>query len=525
MKAKVLLIFIILLAVVLRFYKLGNNPPSLYWDEVSLGYNAWSVLSTGKDEHGDFLPVTNFKAFGDYKPPVYIYLTSASIKVFGANDFAVRFPSALFGVIAVFCTYLIVRKFFHVPALSLLAALFLSMSPWSVNLSRVAFEANVAWGLFLIALALFLYQRKFLSAVFFVLPLYTFNSSRVFIPLFLIILATFTYKKILAAKLKYFIFYFLILILTLPLIPHLMSKEGQLRFQEVNIFTNPVPVELSNARMNRDGHTIWTKIINNRRVYYGLDYLKHLTDNLKPDFLFLTGDVNGTFSTRRNGQLYLFDLPLIILGLYFLKTRAKKVFIFLIFWLVAGIFPAGVARETPHALRTLNLLPVYQIMAGVGLFFLTRDYKNQWLRFMFVLIIAGSFMFYLINYYVYYPKEEALNFQYGYKEVMEYVKNHKEKYHKIYVTGYYGRPYIYYLWYAQIPAQEFLAKADVVRSQFGFYTVYRFDNIYFDIPNVTEEPNNLLILSPYNLEKYPEIKTLQTINFPDGKTDFIIKEN
>jgi hypothetical protein len=70
-----------------------------------------------------------------------------------------------------------------------------------------------------------------------------------------------------------------------------------------------------------------------------------------------------------------------------------------------------------------------------------------------------------------------------------------------------------------------LAKANVVRSQFGFYSVYSFDNIYFDIPNVTKEPNNLLILSPYDLEKYPEIKTLKTINFPDGKTDFIIREN
>jgi len=70
---KVVLIAIILIASVLRLYKLSFTPPSLYWDEASLGYNAYSILKTAHDEHGRFLPLTNFAAFGDYKPPGYIY--------------------------------------------------------------------------------------------------------------------------------------------------------------------------------------------------------------------------------------------------------------------------------------------------------------------------------------------------------------------------------------------------------------------------------------------------------------------
>src|SRR3989344_1223720 len=94
--SRYVLFLIILLAFFLRIYKLGSVPPSLYWDEASLGYNAYSILKTARDEHGKFLPLTNFAAFGDYKPPGYIYAAVPSIAIFGLNEFAIRFPSAFF---------------------------------------------------------------------------------------------------------------------------------------------------------------------------------------------------------------------------------------------------------------------------------------------------------------------------------------------------------------------------------------------------------------------------------------------
>src|SRR3989344_4994980 len=107
-----LLILIILLAFFLRFYKIDNIPPALYWDEASLGYNAYSILKTARDEHGQLRPATNFAAFGDYKPPGYIYLTVPSIAIFGVNEFAIRFPSAFFGVLTVIVTYFLAKKLF-----------------------------------------------------------------------------------------------------------------------------------------------------------------------------------------------------------------------------------------------------------------------------------------------------------------------------------------------------------------------------------------------------------------------------
>ena len=104
-KTFIILAGIIFLAFFLRFYQLGNNPPSLTWDEAAWGYNAYSIGIDGRDEFGRFLPLDYLESFGDFKPPVYAYLDVLPVKIFGLNEFAVRFPSALFGVLTVIATY------------------------------------------------------------------------------------------------------------------------------------------------------------------------------------------------------------------------------------------------------------------------------------------------------------------------------------------------------------------------------------------------------------------------------------
>ena len=73
---------------IIRLTGLAFSPPGFFCDETSIGYNAYSVLMTGKDEHGIFLPVF-FKAFGDYKNPVYVYLATIPIKLFGLSVYSV----------------------------------------------------------------------------------------------------------------------------------------------------------------------------------------------------------------------------------------------------------------------------------------------------------------------------------------------------------------------------------------------------------------------------------------------------
>lgn len=167
---RVFLLVIIVIAVFLRFYQLSSIPPGLYVDEASIGYNAYSVLTNGTDEHGQAYPLW-FKAFGEYKLPVYIYTTVISIAMFGKNEFAIRFPSAFFGSLTILIVYFFIKELLVYSAdkikiqfkyLPTMAAGILAVNPWHLQFSRVSYEATIALFLVLMGswLLLLFYNTK-----------------------------------------------------------------------------------------------------------------------------------------------------------------------------------------------------------------------------------------------------------------------------------------------------------------------------------------------------------------------------
>ena len=150
-----LLLFIFLLAAFLRFYKLGSIPYGFYQDESAIGYNALSILETGKDEYGKSFPLY-FKSFGDYKLPIYIYATVGTVALFGLNEFAVRFPSAFFGFLTVIVFYFFVNELTKNKKLSLIATFLLAINPWHLHYNRATFEVSIC--LFLFVLGTYLAQ-------------------------------------------------------------------------------------------------------------------------------------------------------------------------------------------------------------------------------------------------------------------------------------------------------------------------------------------------------------------------------
>src|SRR3989339_356330 len=237
MRKKLIIWLIIILGAVLRLWGLGENPPGLYWDEVSLGWNAYSVLKTGYDEHGRFLPIDTFFAFGDYKPPLYIYAAVPSIWLFGLNEFAVRLPSALAGTLLIVVAYFLADLLR--PGLAaarpglyrLLVAFLVAISPWSITLSRVGFESNLAVLFNALGFLFFLYavyrSAKWLpfSVLSFVLAAYTFNANRVLSQLFLVVFSLVYYKKVVKEWKWWMAGGILAVVLALPMAPHLRSSE------------------------------------------------------------------------------------------------------------------------------------------------------------------------------------------------------------------------------------------------------------------------------------------------------------
>lgn len=523
------LLFIIILAAFLRFYKLDVNPPSLTWDEVAWGYNAYSLSVDGRDEFGRFLPFNYLESFGDFKPPVYAYLDILPVKFFGLNEFATRFPSAFFGVLTVLVSFFLVKRIFKNSQFSnlyaLFSSLFLAISPWHINLSRAAFEANIATFFLVTGVWLFLYsiQQKriylILSAIFFVLSLYTFNSARVVAPL-LVAGLTIGFRKDLLKNKKEVLLALIIGILTLaPIFKFLLSPQANLRFREVNIFSDISIVEKTNQEILNDNNASWSKILHNRRFAYGIEYLRHYFDNLNPHFLFIKGDGNPKFSTQDMGQMYIWDIIFFITGVLFVFRKKEGLWWVVPLWLILAIIPAASARETPHALRIEATLPTFQILTAYGFVTLIMILKNKiksmtiygFILIIIFLTLSLNMLYYLHSYYFHYQKEFSGEWQYGYKESIDYVEKVKGNYNSINITSSLGRPYIYYLFYTKTDPRFFRKNAYITRDVFGFVTVQKYDKYKFtkgtDNLEITKNtlyietnvPNNAKLLKTFYL--------------------------
>ena len=284
-KRKLLLFLILLLASFLRFWRLGSYP-ALNADEAAIGYNAYSLIETGKDEHGNAWPI-HFQSFNDYKPGLYFYLVLPFVKVLGLSELAVRIPGALFGVATVLVVYFLCRELFPDKKLEIgnwkleigeFAALFLAISPWHIHFSRGGWEVNVAT--FFISLGLLLYLKGLknpnyyaLCTISFVLSLYTYHAARVVVPLLVIGLGL-IYRKEIRPDIKSFIISGIAaLILLAPLGFDIAKGEVGSRVAGVGLFADPGPLSRINEQRGEhqdqaalDGRRPWRQDVGRRHI-------------------------------------------------------------------------------------------------------------------------------------------------------------------------------------------------------------------------------------------------------------------
>ena len=196
-KVNYILLVVLILAAVLRLWRLGSIPPGLTPDEASLGYNAYSILKTGKDQYGNVLPII-FKSFGDYTPGLYVYLTAPFVALFGLSEFAVRLPNALSGIVIVYLFYLLANK---TSQFGLIAAFIAATNPWLIYFSRGAWLPNISLALTLAGIYFFLksfYKSRFLylSALFFALTLIVYQGAKITTAIVVLILAVLFWKRL-----------------------------------------------------------------------------------------------------------------------------------------------------------------------------------------------------------------------------------------------------------------------------------------------------------------------------------------
>lgn len=545
-----LLLLVVFLGALLRLYHLGKTPIALEWDEVALGYDAYSILKTGRDQFGQFFPI-NFRSLDDYKPPLYVYAAVPGIALFGLTDFATRLPAATFGILAVILTYFLCLSLFSERKekylIAFLSSLFLAVSPWHLQFSRAAFETNLSVTVTLAAVLSFLRgihkrnNKLFLaSSVFFGLALFSYHSTRVVTP-FLLVSLFILFGKSLPTKKIVLSFLAIYAVFVFFFIPIATSPDAQIRFLVTNDLKfseyqeESAKAILTESQMSKDAEFV-SKIFHNRRLaVYNYENTKRILQNylkhFSPKFLFVEGDA-PLHHAPGFGHMYFFDLPFLISGLaYYIFKLKKRQNAILPLWFLLAPIPASVTWQAPHGVRAEIILPTLQIFTAVGVtaFFLFLRKEARFFGYVFIAGFTGIFIFgaasYLHQYYFHTNRELSRNWMYGRKEAVLYTEEAKNKYDKVLVSLSVDMPYIFWLYYTKYPPSEYLTAGGTISGGFADernrFDKYKFRNFRY---GDGELKGNILFVG-IPKEFPPDAKIVKTIYYLDGTEALKIAEN
>ncbi|MCX6793684.1 MAG: glycosyltransferase family 39 protein [Candidatus Gottesmanbacteria bacterium] len=524
MKRYVWIILIVLLAGFLRFWQLTGVPPALNSDEVAIGYNAYSILKTGKDEYGKPYPLT-FRSFDDYKMPMDVYMIAAGMSVFGYGDFAVRFPSAFFGTLTVLCTYILVKKLFkeHGDEYALASSFLLAVSPWSLLFSRSGYGANIAVFFAVLGLCLFLHglERGALlpfSAIAFSFSVWSYHSSKIFIPLMLFCLAVLFRSELLKKKLAVFTALCVGIILLFPLMKMTLSTQGQLRAVGVTAFGNPDDLKQSVSWIIQDksnGQNIFS-LFHNRRFEYLQTFLRGYFSHFDLNFLFLDASIEK-YRAPGMGLLYLFELPFLLIGVYTLIRRRSRSSVVIFCWLLAAPVAAAFTLQLPHPGRTLIFLPSLQIITAIGLVNTLKKMKRRYVLFACtILIMIVSILYFIHQYFIHLPIDDAPYWYVGRKEMVAKLVEYEKEYDTIYVSNTLDFPYIFYLYYRPVDPQKYLAQGGTVSGGFNEQGNHYKNTEFRSISSSLRDPLKKILFAGIPSEVFKESLVVDTIYYPDG---------
>jgi 4-amino-4-deoxy-L-arabinose transferase-like glycosyltransferase len=535
MKSKRWLILIIsIISFSVRFYKISKFPVHLSMDETAIAYNAYSILKTGKDEWGEKMPLA-FKSAGDYKPPVNVYLSIPIIKWFGLTEFSARFVSAFLGSITPIILFLFLLELGFPVIASFLTSVWLAILPWHIHFSRAGFEAITA--LFFVFLGLLFFYKwlnksKNIYLTFFIvsssLAVWAYHAERLFVPLICLYLF-FNYRKNILSNLKKTPLIFLILNLIIFLV-------FSVPFIKLTLFTPAITTRASVTSIIKSpelSQSLKTKYINSKDFIINNNFYKifnfwlnQYLEYFDPRFIFWKGMEFTPKQYLDVGLVFVIDIIIFFLGCSQLITQKNKKIsnLFLSLFLL-GPLPASLTMNHQHPLRALTWIPAFSVIIASAYTFI----QSHWSKKIFLIL----FIFYLINFVYFvniytslFPYFHSEYWQYGQKEISQYVCKHKNKYNEIIISDTFGSdgplntglPYLYILFYCQINPQDFIESR--LSSTFFHIDNINFHRISWKVDSLKK--NTLLIAAPWDFldSKVPESQIVKKINFINNKEGF-----
>jgi hypothetical protein len=147
------------------------------------------------------------------------------------------------------------------------------------------------------------------------------------------------------------------------------------------------------------------------------------------------------------------------------------------------------------------------------------------------LVVAGVFLFEFLRFWgfytQFYPGLHSREWQYGYKQMVEFVSGNRIGYDAVFVTRELGRPAMYYWFYTKTDprlVQEWEAKSAQDQGEF-----LQFENIYFgglpgDMSAQKQIDDKLLVVELFPNGAPASGSAILVTQFLDGKTGFVIYE-
>ena len=498
----------------LRLYNLSNSPPSLNWDEAALGYNAYSISETGKDEYKVAYPIFT-RSFDEYKSTIPVYLMIPSIKIFGLNELGVRFPSAFLGTLSIILIFYIAKYFFSNNAISLISSLLFAIEPWVIHFSRTYHEANIALFFFLLGMLLLFHSKKkpalfALSVIPFGISMYSYNANKILVPMFVLALVLINrealrkYSKgaVLAAAL-------IALAFLIPFIYLILIGQAFARIGPTNIFV------------------LWPK---EGAVFYRLflfiwDILGRYLAYFSPPNLFLREPSEPATIVAGNSIFYAFEFIPMFVGLLFITKNARKYKELLALILLAPV-PAIVTWNWFQPGRVMALLAMFSILAGLGVVKIFNHFAETFkksikpvitltiLYLSFVVYCAASALYLFDSIQVYLPIRDNGNWQPGFRETVPAVMRVLDKYQKVVIETPQAQPNIFYLFYGAYSPARYHQELDL--NKIGTpRKVYDFGKFEFRKINWEKDkdlPNTLFVGNDDNLP-IKEVSTSTEFDF------------
>jgi 4-amino-4-deoxy-L-arabinose transferase-like glycosyltransferase len=487
------LVLIFVLGTVIRFIGLGTNPVGIVDDEADAAYDAYSLIHTGKDQWAVSWPVTSFRGFGDYRLPVYTYLSIPSITAFGLTPFAIRFPSAFFGSLTILVVYILVKELFgrSQETLALLSAFLMAVSPWHIGMSRIGLEETTSVFFVTCGMWALLVGRRHGGAilagtVLLGVSLYVYTSNIVFVPL-LVALAVYLFRKAYTRfRWQLSIGGVCFVLLLTGLLIFTGTGTAATRTRQVNLTNNPALIDVVNEKQGACRSVLPSavcRLVFNKYSAYGTKFVTNYLNHFSPNLLAVYGTDTQYSVLPGRGLLYLFDYPLLIVALVVVFLAISPARLLLVGWLFLSAIPDSFTSDGQYG-RYFISYPVWPILTATAIVWVLSHikYRNVVLSFAILcfLTAAGSFV---VEYWTFFPYRYSQFSHFGYEELIQKILSNTPLYDRIVVSSRVNdsKQYIYYLFYTRYDAATFQSGKGIekVLESNGWVRVKRIHSIEF----------------------------------------------